>query len=225
MTTPIIKTQYQEMVAYGESIQSHRFTVPEFTQLLREFIGSNIIKVKTSRDKTISKNQVVVGGSYDPEEDAANCPSIIIYITYSSDQKRISIKDINWPQLCLDLIECSGHEIIHQTQYRLREFDVGPNIFVSLSPEERKRTDQEYLGNPDEIEAYGYSIAVDVFLKYSPKTITIKHISKSAMFKMYVSAFGREHNVVGGLLSYIVKYYEAISEENHAKKSEELATE
>jgi len=225
MAESIIKKQYQEMVAYGEAIQSQRFTIPEFTQLLRGFVGTKHIKVKTSRDKVVSKNQVIIGGSYDPEEDAANCPSIIIYITYNPDQKRIRIKDIDWSQLCLDLIECSGHEIIHQTQYRLRGFDIGPNIFVSLSPEERKRTDQEYLGNPDEIEAYGYSIAVEVFLKYSPKIITIKYISKTAMFKTYVNAFGREHKVVGGLLSYIVKYYEAISEGNHAKRPEEFATE
>ena len=213
------------MVAYGESIQAQRFTIPAFTQLLRDFTGTSHIKVKTARDKVVNKNQIIVAGSYDPEEDAANCPAIIIYITYNPDQKRICIKDIDWSQLCLDLIECSGHEVIHQTQYRLRGFDIGPNIFVSLSPEERKRTDQEYLGNPDEIEAYGYSIAVEVFLKYSPKIITIKYISKTAMFKTYVSAFGREHKVVGSLLSYIVKYYVAISEGNHAKRPEEFATE
>lgn len=225
MTGAIIKKHYQDMLAYGETIQSSKFTVPEFTALLRGFIGTEYVKVRTSRDKVVNKNQVIIGGSYDPEEDEANCPSIVIYVTYNPEQKKICIRDIDWPQLCLDLIECSGHEVIHQTQYRMRGYDIGPNIFVSLSPVERKRTDQEYLGNPDEVEAYGYSIAIEVFLKYGPKIITTKYISKSAMFKTYVAAFGRDHTVVESLLSFVIKYYEAISEGNHAKKSEKYATE
>lgn len=225
MTGAVIKKHYQDMVAYGESIQSKKFTVTEFTGLLRGFVGTEYVRVRTVRDKSVNKNQIVIRGNYDPEEDAADLPPIMLSITYNPDQKKINMRDIDWPQLCLDLIECSGHEIIHQTQYRSRGYDIGPNIFVSLSTVERKRTEKECLGSPDEVEAYGYSIAIEVYLKYSPKIIKPNQIYKTSMFKLYSTTFGKDHSVVKSLLSFIVKYYEAISEGNHAEKSEEFATE
>jgi len=221
MSIPNILKQYQEMVAYGKSIETRKFTVPEFTKLLRGFVGSFDIKVKTSRNAEVDKNQIIIGGSYDPEEDAANCSAITIYVTYNPAQKKICIKDIDWKQLCIELIECSGHEVVHQTQYRLRGFDIGPNIFVSLSPEERKRTDQEYLGSPDEVEAYGFSIAVEIYLKYSTKSLTLKNIAKTPMFKAYVNAFGEEHKIVKELIEFVIDYYQIISENNHAKTLQE----
>jgi hypothetical protein len=218
MTTfPDIKLQYDEMVSYGNSIKDQKFTITEFTRMLRKFVGCSSIKVKTARDKEVDKNQVIIGGIYDPEEDVSGVSSIIIYATYNPNQKKIYIRDLDWPTLCLNLIECTGHEIVHQTQYRMRGFDIGPNIFVSLSPIERKRLDQEYLGNADEVEAYGYSIAVEVFLKYEPKVISIKHISKIAMFKVYANAFGTDHKVVRSLVTFVERYYEVITEGNNAK--------
>jgi hypothetical protein len=222
MTTfPDLKIQYNELVSYGQTIQNRKFTIAEFTGILRKFVGCSSIKVKTARDKEVDKNQVIIGGIYDPDDDASNIASITIYVTYNPDQKRICIRDIDWPGVCLNLIECTGHEIIHQTQYRLRNFDIGSSIFVSLSTTERRRIDQEYLGNPDEVEAYGYSIAVEVFLKYDPTIITLKYIAKSSMYKVYVNAFGANHKVVRSLLSYVGKYYDVITEKNHAKNPQQ----
>ena len=217
-----IRDHYQEMIKYGESISTKKFTVPEFTRLIRSLIATTDIRVRTARDKSILKNHIVISGTYDPEDDESNIPPIVIYVTYSNTQKKILMKDIDWPKLCLDLIECSGHEIVHQTQYRLRGFDVGNTIFVSLSTEESKRLEQEYLGNSDEVEAFGYSIAVDILIKEYPKKITIKHISKTAMFKCYEAAFGREHKVVNQLLLYVVKYYEALAEGSHERRLQEV---
>jgi len=222
MSVSEIRSQYQEMVKYGESILTQKFTVPQFTKLIRELVGTTDIKVKTSRDKTVLKNHIVVNGDYDQENDESNLPPITIYITYNSSQKKIAIKDINWPKLCLDLIECTGHEIIHQTQYRLRGFDIGPHIFVSLSPEEGKRREQEYLGNADEVEAYGYSIAIEILINDYPKKITNKYIVKTEMYKCYENAFGREHKVVKQLLLFVIKYYEALSEDNHERRLQEV---
>lgn len=222
MSESEIRTHYQEMVKYGESISTEKFTVPEFTKLLRDLIGTYDIRVRTTRDKSVLKNDVVISGLYDPENDESNLSSISLYVTYSTTQKKISIKDINWPKLCLDLIECSGHEIIHQTQYRLRGFDIGPNIFVSLSPEEKKREEQEYLGNADEVEAFGYSIAIEVLINDFPKKITKKHIFKTEVFKTYEAAFGINHKVVNQLLLFVVQYYEALSEGNHERRLQEI---
>lgn len=209
-----IKKVYKEMLKFGEESASRRFSPPELTKVLRLFVGNNDIKIKTHRDSRVDRNQIVISGCYDPMEDESNFASILIYVTYSPTQKHIYIRNIDWSQLCVDLIECTGHEIVHQSQYRAREYDIGSTIFVSLSSDIEKRTDQEYLGNEDEIEAFGYSIAAEMYLKLTPKTLTHKHITKSATFEAYNAAFGVDHPVVQKLLEFVYRYYSQLQTNN-----------
>jgi hypothetical protein len=201
------KRLHTDMLEYGEWIKNKKFTPAQLTAIFRKFAGSSDIIVKTHRDKNVDKNQVIIGGSYDPEEDQDNCASITLYITYHPDQKKIYIRDLDWNQICIDLIECSGHEAVHQFQYRARNFDCGPTFFISTCTIESKRADQEYLGNPDEIQAYAFSIAADVYLKNNTSILTYKLISKSAMYKAYVAAFGKEHSIVQSLITQIHFFY------------------
>ncbi len=198
---------FDSMVRYGDAVQHKKFPVTEFTKLLRKFIGTDNIKVKTRRAIEVDYNMVIVGGIYDPWLDESNLPGITLYISYHPEQTHIQISDIEWSQLCVDLIECAGHEIVHQEQYRARNFDIGPHIFVSGSDDEQKRDEQNYLGDPDEVEAYGFSIAAEVFLKSRPTRISSKHVAQTAMFKAYKKAFGVRHPIVCTLLEQTIKYY------------------
>jgi len=200
-------TIFEEMVALGEKTKDTEFTPTEFTRFLRSLVGNSDTKVNTTRDSNVDLDQVVVGGIYDPHEDESGNTSITIFVTYHPDQKTIKIADLDWHQLCVDLIECTGHEFVHQGQYRARRFDIGPHLFVSGSEDEGTQLDQNYLGNPDEIEAYGYSIAIEIYLKYRPKKITSALVERTAMYKTYLNAFGIRHSVVEQLDQFIVKYY------------------
>ena len=195
------------MRKYGESVKNRKYSPAELTKVLRRFAQDDDTKLKTKRDKDVDLNQVIVCGLYDPAEDESNYPSITIYIMFNPEQKEIRIRDLDWKQLCIDLIECQGHEIVHQQQFRARSFDIGPALFVSTSNDEDRRKEQEYLGNQDEIDAYSYSIAIETFLKHNPKKLTIKHLKKSSLFKAYRLAFGVEHPIVQQLIYYSVKYY------------------
>jgi hypothetical protein len=202
-----IRKLYTDMLEFGESAGSRKFSVPDLTKVLRRFAGSDDIKLSTKRDDKVDRNQVVVGGLYDPHEDEANFSSIFIYIHFNPKQKNIYIKDIDWPQTCVNLIECVGHEIIHQEQFRSRDFDIGPHLFVSKKEDRELRDDQEYLGNPDEIEAYGYSIAAEIYLKDNPAKISGRNVVKTAMYKTYCKTFGPNHPIVRQVLEHTLKYY------------------
>jgi hypothetical protein len=217
-----LKRLYQEFMTFGETVKDRKYTPAQFTAVVRKFIGTPDIMVKTHKDANVDKNQIVIAGCYDPEEDELNFASITIYVTYNPIQKKIYARDIDWQQLCIDILEVSGHESVHQRQYRFRGFESAPSMFISLTEDEQRRFEQEYLGNEDEIEAYGYSIATEVFLKTSPRRITTKHISKSAMFKAYINAFGYDHKVTGMLLAYILKYYNSHIGSPCVKKSMQI---
>jgi hypothetical protein len=210
------------MIEYGRTTKARKFTPSELTKILRKFVGTEDIKLKTHRDKNVDKNQVIITGHYDSWEDEANYASIVIYANFNPDQGVIFMKNIDWHRLCVDLVECTGHEIIHQAQYRARDFDIGEKIFVSGSKDAGRRLAQEYLGNPDEIEAYGYSIAAEIYLTIAPKRLNSKHVSKIALYKEYVETFGIQHPVVRELLVYVVKYYSQLNgEEAHVYKQQQ----
>ena len=198
---------FEDMLALGERVKDAEFTPSELTRILRGMVGTIDIKVKTTRDANVDINQIVVGGIYDPHEDEAGYPSITIFTAYNPEQKVIKVSDVGWKQLCIDLIECSGHEIIHQSQYRARDFDIGPHLFVSGCEEESIMHDQNYLGNPDEIDAYGYSIAVEIYLKHRISKISLRNIQKAAMYKAYCNAFGDQHVIVRQLVEFAKSYY------------------
>ena len=213
-----IKSIYKDMLEFGEISSTRKFSPAEITNILRLFIGDSDIKLKTLRDRHLSNNQVVISGSYDPVEDESNFSSITIYVSYSTTQKNIYIRSIDWSQLCIDLIECTGHELIHQNQYRERGYNPSSSFFVGTSTDDERRGEQEYLGCTDEIEAFGYSIAADVYLNVGPKKLSYKHIAKTAMFKEYSAAFGSNHPIIHQLIEFASKYYIQLQGDKNAKE-------
>jgi len=202
---------YESMKSLGEEVKDTEFTPSELTRFIRSLIGNVDSRVSTTRDSNVDLDQIIIGGLYDPHDDEAGAKSITIYVTYNPDQKTIKIADIDWPQVCIDLIECSGHEIVHQRQYRARDFDIGSTMFVSGNDDEHMQNDQNYLGNPDEIDAYAYSIAVEIYLKHRPPKLNSKYMSQTAMYKAYKNAFGAEHSIVNQLVKLTVDYYIQLS--------------
>lgn len=156
---------FEDMKALGHEVKDAEFTPAELTRFIRNLVGNTDTKVSTVKDSNVDIDQVIIGGLYDPHDDEAGLQSITLFVTYNPDQKKIKISDLEWDQICIDLIECTGHEFVHQKQYRMRNFDIGSCLFVSGNENEKVRLDQNYLGNPDEIDAYAYSIAVEIYLK------------------------------------------------------------
>lgn len=198
---------YNELLAIGTQIQGQSLTPAAITAIFRKQLKTADIKFKLRRDVRVDHNQIIVGGTYDPHEDEANYASITIYITFCPGQREVEISELDWPQLCIDVIECTGHELVHQMQYRSRQFDIGPTVFVSGADVVAERIEQEYLGSEDEIEAYGYTIAAEIYLRYQSRIINSLHIMQTAMYKAYAQAFGKQHSILRQLLLMVVKYH------------------
>lgn len=208
------KVLYDELVTFGKLNKEVKFTPAGLTGAIRRIVATDDISVSTLKSVTVDMNQVVIGGQYDPDEDEANFSSIRVFASYNPYQKEINLKDVRWKQLCITIVECVGHELVHQRQYRARGYDIRDKLFVSKCKEREKKEEQEYLGNPDEIEAYGYSVASELFLKYKMEEMTKDCVKKSQMFKVYASTFGINHPVVAELTEHIVNYYLQLSKGN-----------
>jgi hypothetical protein len=150
---------------------------------------------------------VVVSGLYDCWNESQGLPYIEIDVCYHPDQEYFFVDLIDWPRLAFDLAECVCHEWIHQQQHhsgrRYRRYS-------SHHPDPETRSEQEYLGSEDEIDAYGFSIAAD-------SVVNETHWQDCEMYQVYQRVFEHDPNIIVKLQKEIVKYLKRL-EQDHARQ-------
>jgi len=119
----------------------------------REFKLRDIgLKLRTVTDKTLNDEVFYANGFYDPEDDSNHEKPIELIITHNFPA------DIVWypaqsTELLIQVFDTVVHELRHQRQYRKRKFKIG-------FP--RGPGHNQYLSDPDEIDAYSISIATEL---------------------------------------------------------------
>lgn len=185
--------------------ENQELVISRISKIIRDQIKSGGVHVTLQRDPTIDSGTIVVTGKYDPIEDEAHQDSIYIYIMCNQCEHTVGLSSPIRKRLCIDVVECLGHQLIHQSQFRSRNFDSCEAFFVGNNPE------QAYLGSADEIEAYGYSIAVSMYLSYPPIRVPglliARMLTKNLFAKSYADQFGSKHSITVKLLGYATKFY------------------
>ncbi len=196
------------------------YTPAKITKLFRELVNNDDIVFKTSRNPLIELGDVVVTGEYDCLDDMENYSSITIYVGFNPKETLLHVGApgaFNLKKLAINVVECLGHEQVKQTRHRSRNFDVNPVIFISGAQQDDDWQEQQFIGQEDEVEAFGYSIACEMFLKYRANVLTSQHLFKTLMYRVYSTQFGENHPIVNQLVSYTLSYYSKLRGENNGK--------
>lgn len=170
------------------------FTPKQLTNKIRTRFSSTDFSFKTKRDVVVDSGSVIVSGLYDSESE--DSPPIIIALHYNPKDCIIRLTDEKKAELAFNVAECAGHELVHQyltsnpTTHRI------PKRLLNQSE------DHEYLGDPGEIEAYGFSIASESILYQ-------KQIEDCPMYIVYNSLFA-DTVVMNLLKKKIIKYYKQL---------------
>jgi len=110
------------------------------------------LKLSSVRDKTLLQEVFYANGYYDPEDDKdQECPFEVI-ITHNFPKDHVWYPE-HATLLLIQIFDTVVHELKHQRQYRKRKY----KTFV-----ERDDSHEEYLADPDEIDAYSISIAIEL---------------------------------------------------------------
>lgn len=172
------------------------------------------VRLHESRDHGLDEGDFTIGAEYDCELDEQGKKHLIINFI------------VNWPKTCpwlitadaadrfaIDLTETLVHEYQHQHQYRTRYFRVNRG-FRNISTEPvlyADNMDQEYLGQPDEIDAYAANIAARFYLLNDK--LGEKDTPKCFDLLEYFKVFGPSHSVTKKLLKKIYKNLEALRQD------------
>jgi hypothetical protein len=108
----------------------------------------------------------------------------------------------------MEIIEALVHEYQHVYQYRIRDYMLNA-AYKSSEEDLELRSDQEYLGQMDEIDAYAVNIAVRQYIRKDQQSLDLNKYRKT---------FGSDHWVVRRLLKKISKRLQYL--ESHCNATE-----
>jgi hypothetical protein len=189
------------------SVKPHQRTVmspTELTTLIRKTIDNHCVRVRTQRTDIADCDQVIVGGVYDEDNDQEDLPCIEISLYYNNEVQHIDTSRLDWNRFCFDIVETFGHELVHRDQASRPKKRY--QKYVSCDLRNKVRAEQEYLGQADEIEAYGFSIAAEMTVLLGTNDIDSPEAQSIAMYAAYQQAFYDDDSVLIKLRKQISKY-------------------
>lgn len=209
-----------EMVTLaGPIVIEKNLTPAAFTSVIRKVIRFFQIPIHIRSVQATTgpePDRVWVGGLYDGRIDKKNSKAITLSLHFSKKSNTIKINKSNFRRLAAVFADTLLHEIIHTRQYRRRDFKNIPG-YLSTAESRRQQNEQNYLGHPDEIDAYSFNIAcqlLDQFhdnqkkiIKYLNSDLSKKKKNDNA-FISYLRAFDHDHDhiVIKRLKKKIINY-------------------
>jgi len=156
---------YDLLLEHTAILGQKQISIRDFQKSLRKFFKQYPIRTKNTRSKLVAANQVYVGGEYYSDDDYDGLPPIEIVFTFCPKEKYLNIDKDDWDDLCLLIVDVTLHEIIHLKQYRSRKFKTKIGYASQAEDPDQKRR-QEYLGDQDEIDAYAFNLACELWDRF-----------------------------------------------------------
>jgi hypothetical protein len=167
------------------------------TNIRKEFRNQGFdIKIKSLRDSKLEQDEFCVKAYYDPIADHQREVAIEIYIHHNFTKDLLWGNQLHVTSLLEQVFDATVHEYKHQRQSRKRSYEV-----FNYS--------NTYLDDPDEIDAYAVSIAIELCrslgkyraLRFIPKFMLLSKLKfnnqyVSPILQAYVSQFGDTNNPI-----------------------------
>lgn len=126
------------------------------------------LSLKTKKDKSLEPFQFYVNAYYDGEDDFNNETPIEVIVHHNFGDTSV-FNEIQITDFLIQIFDATVHEYRHQIQ------SVARNYQVYSSHEQSPYHD--YLSDPDELDAYAFSIAVEL-LRHMPRERAKKYLTR-----------------------------------------------
>lgn len=202
--------------SWRDWLASGEHTPEEITAELENNMG-DIAHINMERSPGLDSGDMTASAAYEPDDDEDEEIPFEITLVFSDKDKRMKIG--NPDALVTRVLDMMKHELIHQKQYRSRDFIDGPE------GKDRRDSNYEYMSRTDEIEAYAMNIADELVRKADKDGALqlLRMANKTAQFKdemgrllspdlfayMGMWNFDTTHPVLKRLLKKIYQYINA----------------
>lgn len=205
--------EYRNLSEWLGKLANKTTTPLKFARSLSKFLNKqkHPVRVHVIPNQTLilDPGQFCFGGEYDPNLDERGRKQFIIDFMVTIERKDSWVlAEDEVQEMALELTELLVHEYEHQRQYRQRRYRVRKSPYYGEAEEGWVRREQEYLGHPDEFEAYAMNIAARFYLlRYVVKSKSKYHCTD---LKRYLKTFGRQHRITQQLVKKVrenINYY------------------
>lgn len=197
------QTLFDVMYLAREKVVDRKLSIKQFHDIIVRHVKSFLpIKAKRVHDPIVAKGRVYIGGAYYSDHDEDRLNSIEVCLAYNKTDKNIQVTAKRFSFLCIGFADTILHEVIHMHQYRKRKFKSLPD-YASTAQRTKQRQEQEYLGNSDEVDAYAFNIACELWDKFDgDEDQMIDYLNENQKgtnrrhncWRMYLKAFGHDHS-------------------------------
>ena len=177
------------------------------TMLRREFRSQGCdLKIRSDRDKQLSPEEFYVNAYYDADDDQHNETPIEVIVHHNFD-KTVIWDRLHISEFLIQIFDATVHEYKHQRQ----SFKRGHVVYSNHD----KNPYSVYLSDPDEVDAYAISIAIELCrslgkyraLRYLPRLHTLSRLKFNEKFvsPCLAAYFGQFENLDNPVLKRLAK--------------------
>ena len=109
--------------------------------------------IKTKKEKSLDSNEFYVNAYYDADDDSINETAIEV-VVYHNFEDREQFSELQITDFLKEIFDAVVHEFKHKQQSMERNYH-------TYFPHNRNHY-SEYLSDPDEVDAYAFSIAIEL---------------------------------------------------------------
>jgi hypothetical protein len=183
-------------------VVNKKLAIKDLQRIFSKHLKAHLpVKVTSETDPQTESSWVYVGGFYHSSNDKIGHQAIEVLFSYNPNDNYIVLNKSRFDRVCHTVADTILHEIIHMRQYRSRRWRDLPG-YDSVAASHKQRVQQEYLGHPDEIDAYAFNIACSLYHRWLSTKEIVEHLNKDHTDKrlrkdayhMYLGTFDHKHS-------------------------------
>jgi hypothetical protein len=208
-------TLYSILNKARKHVVGRKLPVEDLHKVLSKHIKQHLpIAVRMQRESAQESGMVYIGGCYYSEKDQKGKDrQIEVLFSYFTFDEFLKITQWRWKRMCELFADTVLHEVIHMRQYRTRNFKYIPG-YESTAHLAKTRRSQNYYGHPDEIGAYAFNIACEMYEKFGDSKRQIQKYMdgpnskrcKRTTYLRYLRTFEPNHPVIKKLKKKVLYY-------------------
>ena len=197
-------------------IVGQRLDKYKLTSIIQDTLDQFKVEVEFQNTPNVPKDEINMNAGYSQGIDKWNDPDVYatnLDLLFNDKQRTYSFSKEGFDELVVRINDAIGHERIHQRQARKRKFKVQGTPYKGPGKDKAER---DYLGQPDEVEAFSYNIASELLRRHDKETIInafrtgdLSILKDSVNFVAYLSSFeDTDNKTMRNLINKILKYLE-----------------
>ena len=213
-TKVLLALQGMEPEIVGQRLDKYKLT-----SIVQDALEPFRVEVEFTNTPRVPKDEINMNAGYSQEVDKWQDPdhyATNLDLLFNNRQRTYSFSKEGYDELVHRINDAIGHERIHQGQARKRKLQHPGSEYTGPG---KGKAERDYLGKPDEVEAFSYNIASELLRRHDKETITnafrtgdLSILKDSINFIAYLSSFeDTDNKTMRKLINKILKYTEQLS--------------